>query len=81
MDLRLENVTLETDRYRIDGAMTLPAEGHRSRLSDHINRRDQEFFTVQSAKVQPLDGSGEAWEAPVLMVGRAHIRVVVPQDA
>jgi hypothetical protein len=80
VDLRLEKVTLETDRYRIDGAMTLPAEGHRSRLSDHINRRDQEFFTVQSAKVSPLDGSGEGWEAPVLMVGRAHIRLVVPQD-
>ena len=81
MDLRQENVTLETDRYRIDGAMTLPAEGHRSRLSDHINRRDQEFFTVQSAKVRPLDGSDEGWEAPVLMVGRAHIRLVIPQDS
>ena len=81
MDLRLENVTLETDRYRIEGAMTLPKDGHRSRLSDHLNRRDQEFFTVQSAKVSPLDGSGEGWEAPVLMVGRAHIRLVVPREA
>ena len=51
MDLRLEPVTLETDRYRIEGAVTLPREGHRSRLSDHVNRRDQEFFTVQSARV------------------------------
>ena len=81
MDLRLENVTLETDRYRIEGAVTLPKDGHRSRLSDHLNRRDQEFFTVQSAKVSPLDGSGESWEAPVLMVGRAHIRLVVPSEA
>ena len=81
MDLRQENVTLETDRYRIEGAVTLPREGHRSRLSDHLNRRDQEFFTVQSARVSPLDGSGEGWEAPVLMVARAHIRVVVPRDA
>ena len=38
MDLRLEPVTLETDRYRIEGSVTLPREGHRSRLSDHVNR-------------------------------------------
>ena len=80
MDLRLETVTLETDRYRIEGAVTLPKEGHRSRLSDHLNRRDQEFFAVQSAKVSPLDGSDQGWEAPVLRVGRAHIRLVVPRE-
>jgi hypothetical protein len=81
VDLRQESVTLETDRYRIEGTVTLPHEGHRSRLSDHVNRRDQEFFTIQRARVSPLDGSGEAWEAPVLMVGRAHIRVIRPNDA
>jgi hypothetical protein len=77
VDLRQESVTLETDRYRIEGSVTLPREGHRSRLSDHLNRRDQEFFTVQSARVTALDGSAE-WDAPVIMVGRAHIRVIVP---
>jgi hypothetical protein len=81
VDLRKESVTLETDRYRIEGAVTLPREGHRSRLSDHLNRRDQEFFTIQSARVRPLDGSGEGWTAPVLMVGRAHIRLIVPTEA
>jgi len=81
VDQRLENVTMETDRYRIEGAMTLPAEGHRSRLSDHVNRRDQEFFTVQAARISPLNGEGEEWAAPVLMVGRAHIRLIVPSAA
>lgn len=81
MDLRQESVTLETDRYRIEGSVTLPRDGHRSRLSDHVNRRDQEFFTLQSARISPLDGVGEAWEAPVIMVGRAHIRVIMPSDA
>jgi len=50
-------------------------------LSDHVNRRDQEFFTVQAARISPLDGEGEQWEAPVLMVGRAHIRLIVPSAA
>ena len=60
--------------------MTLPKEGYRSRLSDHINRRDQEFFTIQDAKLSALDGSGRDWSAPVIMLAREHIRLVVPDD-
>ena len=41
---------METDRYRVEGRLTLPREGHRSRLSDHINRREQEFFTILDAE-------------------------------
>jgi len=68
---------VETERYRIEGHMTLPTEGYRSRLSDHVNRRDVQFFTIQDAKLTPLDG-GEPWEAPVLMLAAAHIRLIVP---
>jgi len=78
VDLRRELVMIETDRHRIEGKMTLPSEGHRSRLSDHVNRRDQQFFTVQDAEIAPLDGSSESRRAPVLMVARAHIRLIVP---
>ncbi len=28
MDLRRERVVVETDRYRVEGDMTLPAEGY-----------------------------------------------------
>jgi hypothetical protein len=81
MDLRQEQVVLETDRYRVEGSMTLAKEGYRSRLSDHVNRRDQEFFTIQDAKLTRLDGSGGEWTAPVLMLARRHIRLVVPREA
>ncbi len=77
MDLRREKVVVETDRYRVDGSMTLPAEGYRSRLSDHVNRRDVDFFTIQDAVVTPLDG-GERWPAPVLMLASRHIQLIVP---
>ena len=40
---------LETDRYRISGTLTLPREGYRSRLSDYVNQRDREFFTLSAA--------------------------------
>ena len=81
MDQRRERVVLETDRYRVEGDMTLPREGYRSRLSDHVNRRDQEFFTIQDARLTALDGSGRDWSAPVLMLARRHIRLLAPADA
>jgi hypothetical protein len=77
MDLRKEKVVVETDRYRVTGSMTLPAEGFRSRLSDHVNREDLTFFTIVDAELEPLDG-GERWTAPVLMLARAHVRLVTP---
>jgi hypothetical protein len=77
VDLRQEAVVVETERYRIDGHMTLPTEGYRSRLSDHVNRRDVQFFTIQDATLTPLDG-GDSWEAPVLMLASRHIRLIVP---
>ena len=80
MDLRRARVVVETDRYRVEGEMTLPKEGYRSRLSDHVNRRDQEFFTIQDAKLTAIDGSGRDWVAPVIMLARRHIRLVVPDD-
>ncbi len=79
VDLRKEKVVLETDRYRVDGHMTLPADGFGSRLSDHLNRHETGFFTVQDAVLTPFDG-GEQWRAPVLMVASAHIRLIAPAD-
>jgi uncharacterized protein DUF6812 len=78
VDVRRESVVVETDRYRVEGKLTLPREGYRSRLSDHINRRDHEFFTIQDASLTALDGSGRDWEASVLMLARRHIRLIVP---
>ncbi|MFL5868224.1 MAG: hypothetical protein ACJ766_14090 [Thermoleophilaceae bacterium] len=78
MEWRQERVVVETERYRIEGNLTLPREGYRSRLSDHLNRRDQEFFTLLEAKLTRLDGSGQDWTAPVLMLARRHIRLIVP---
>ena len=81
MDMRQQRVVVETDRYRIEGRMTVPREGYRSRLSDHVNRRDQDFLTLVDAQLTPLNGSGaEPWTAAVLMLARRHIRLIVPDD-
>ena len=76
LDLREEQVVLETDRYRITGALTLPSEGYRSRLSDYVNQRDREFFTLSEATVEALDSPGDTRKTSFLMVGRSHIRLI-----
>jgi hypothetical protein len=81
LDLREEQVVLETDRYRITGALTLPAEGFRSRLSDYVNQRDREFLTLSDARVESLDGSAEARVEPFVMIGRTHVRLIAPVNA
>ena len=79
MDQRHEPVMLETDRYRIEGRLTLPREGYRSRLSDYVNQRDREFFSIQDAQVTPLDGD-EGTRVDFLLVARRHVRIVVPSE-
>ena len=76
MDLREEQVVLETDRYRITGALTLPREGYRSRLSDYVNQRDREFFAVSDATITPLDDTEAARRAQFIMVARRHVTLV-----
>ena len=76
MDMRHEDIILETDRYRIEGKLTLPREGYRSRLSDYVNQRDREFFALNDATVTALDAPEETRQASFLMVARSHVRIV-----
>ena len=69
---------METDRYRVEGTPHSPREGYRSRLSDYVNRRDHDFFTIVDAELRAIDGSGRDWQAPVLMLARSQIRLIVP---
>ena len=78
MDLRLEHIIVETDRWRIEGNLTLPAEGYRSRLSDYVNQRDREFFSIQDATLTSLDRPEQKEELAFLMVARRHIRLIAP---
>ena len=81
VDLRHEKVTIETDRYRIEGNLTLPREGYRSRLSDFVNQRDREFFSISDATVSTLDAPPDySQEVPFIMIARQHVRMVTPQE-
>ena len=77
-DVKCKRVVVETDRYRVEGDITLPQEGYRNSLTDYINRNDQEFLYLVNVELVALDGSGRDWNAPVLMLARRHIRLIVP---
>ena len=80
MDQRREPIFLETDRYRIEGKLTLPREGFRSRLSDYVNQGDRDFFSIEDASVTPLDGSREAQKVGFMLIARRHVRLVLPLE-
>jgi hypothetical protein len=80
VDLRHEHIVLETDRYRVEGNLTLPGEGFRSRLSDFVNQRDREFLSIQDAVITTLDAPHSEERVPFVMVGRRHVRVMTPLD-
>ena len=75
---RREPIFLETDRYRIEGKLTLPSEGFRSRVSDYVNQNDRDFFSIEDATVTPIDGTGEPQDIGFMLVSRRHVRLVLP---
>ncbi len=75
MESRVIRVVLETDRYVISGDLTLPREGHRSRLSDFLNNGELAFVPLVDVELASLDGSGTPLRRDFVAVARAHIRL------
>jgi hypothetical protein len=75
MENRNLRVVLETDRHRIIGEMTLPAEGYRSRLSDYLNQGDLGFIALTNATVieHLSSGATDASEHDFIAVGTRHV--------
>ena len=78
MEMRIERVVLETDRHLIVGDIHLPREGYRSRLSDFLNRSDDQFVSMARVEVRSLNGDGKVEERDFLAVSRAHVSLAYP---
>jgi hypothetical protein len=76
---RQERITLETQRHRITGDVTLAANGFRSRVSDLLNATEREFISLTDVELVPLDG-GEPSRREFVAVSRQHIVFVTPLD-
>jgi hypothetical protein len=71
-DLRTERITIETERHRIEGLLTLARDGYRSRVSDVLNASERDFITLTDVTVAPLDG-GPVELYAYLSLARRHI--------
>jgi hypothetical protein len=73
-DIRRERFVVETERYRIVGDVTLPAEGFHSRLSDLLNREGVRFLPLVNATVTGRNGEAPQ-QRPFIAVARDHVQV------
>ena len=76
--MRIERVVLETERHLVVGDVHLPREGYRSRLSDYLNRGDDQFVPLANAEIRSLNGNGEVQEREFLAVARRHVTLAYP---
>jgi hypothetical protein len=74
MNQREERIVVETERYRLTGTVRLPAEGYRSRLTDHLNAGEREFLALTDVEIVPLEASERAPSRHgYVALGRRHI--------
>jgi hypothetical protein len=79
---RQERVRIETQRHRIEGALTLAKDGYRSRVSDLLNASERDFITLTEVTVAPLEG-GPIELHQYLSLARRHIvfAVAAPEES
>lgn len=74
MDTREERIVVETERYRLTGTVRLPAEGYRSRLTDHLNAGEHEFLALTDVEIAALDDpSRPPAHHDYVALGRRHV--------
>jgi hypothetical protein len=79
MDHKRERVRIETERHRIEGALTLALDGYRSRVSDVLNASERDFITLTDVTVAPLQG-GASERHDYLTLARRHIVFAVSAE-
>jgi hypothetical protein len=81
MNQREERIVVETEHYRLTGTVRLPAEGYRSRLTDHLNAGEREFLALTDVEIASLDDpSRPHTHHPYVALGRRHIVFATSAD-
>lgn len=79
MEHRRERIVVLTSRHRIEGELTLPREGYRSRISDYLNHGDVAFLALADAELTELERpDAEPERREFVAVSVAHIEVAYP---
>jgi hypothetical protein len=77
---RDERILVETRHHRITGALNLPRDGYRSRLTDYLNASERAFIPLTNAEIAPRDGSSEPVHKPFIVVSVSQVVFVCPAD-
>jgi hypothetical protein len=70
----------KTARYRVTGALRLPRDGYRSRLSDFLNASDREFIALTDVQVETLDDRAPPEHRRFVAVALRHVVLAAPLD-
>jgi hypothetical protein len=77
MHSRRERVRIETARHEIEGTLLLPNEGFRSRTTDFLNARTDDFLALTDAEVRYLDSTRQPEHHAYLALAARHVVLVV----
>jgi hypothetical protein len=80
-EFRQERIRIETERHRIEGAITLARDGYRSRVSDVLNASERDFLTLTEVTVAPLEGGPIELHAYLTLARRHIVFAVAASDA
>lgn len=80
LNVRTERVIVETDRYRIEGDISLFQGSYHDSLIAYLTNNSDEFIHLTNAELVSLDGSGQDWTTKSIMIYRRYIRAVAPKD-
>jgi hypothetical protein len=75
---RDERIVVETERYRITGALRLPRDGYRSRLTDYLNASERAFIPLTDVTLSRLDGTDGVEHREFLVLALNHIVLAMP---
>jgi hypothetical protein len=76
MHFRRERVRIETARHEIEGTLLLPNEGFRSRTTDFLNARTDDFLALTDATVSWPDGARAPEHHDYLALAARHVVLV-----
>jgi hypothetical protein len=80
VDQRDERVIIETDRHRIVGNLSLPADGYRSRLTDYLNASERLFLALTDVEVSSLDGVPRVEKRDFIVLSLRHVVLAMPAE-
>jgi hypothetical protein len=75
-----QRIIIETDRHRIVGDLSLPADGYRSRLTDYLNAAEREFLALTDVEVTNLEGTPRVERREFIALSLRHVVLAMPTE-